>query len=163
GMMMPQVDARYAVQEAEALLGHAVDLLEQLPKGEARQRRLLQATLEYAMALAAARGSNSAESLRAVDGARALGKTLPTSPEQLASLGTVAAGHMLSGQLREAASVGEQVLALTGDTPSPNIVLTAHVSIGTALLYLGDVNGSVAHLERAFAAIAGESEMATEG
>src|SRR5262245_66056546 len=91
--MMPQVDARRAVYEAEALLRHAVALLKRLPQSEERQRRLLRATLEHGLTVATAYGSDSAESLSAFDAARAIGKTLATSPEQLASLGTVAGVH----------------------------------------------------------------------
>jgi DNA-binding winged helix-turn-helix (wHTH) protein/tetratricopeptide (TPR) repeat protein len=161
--MMPHVDARFAVHEAEALLGHAVALVKRLPESEARQRRLLQATLEYAMAVAAARGSNSPESLRAFDDVHAVGKTLPTSPEQLASLRMVAGAHVLSGQLREAVKVGEQILALAGDNQTPEILLTANVSIGSALLYLGDVNAALPYFERALAVTTAAAETAIEG
>lgn len=159
---MPQVDARRAVYETEALLRHTIALLHRLPQSEERQRRLLRATWEHGMTLAAAHGSGSAESLRAFEAARAIGKTLPTSPAQLVSLGTIAGVHVVSGQLREAVSVGEQVLVLAGDNPSPDLVLMAQASIATARLYLGDIDAALSSFDRGFATLAGKLETVVE-
>jgi hypothetical protein len=124
---------------------------------------LLRATLEHGLTLATAYGSDSAESLSAFDAARAIGKTLPTSPEQLASFGTVSGVHLVSGQLREAVRVGEQVLVLAGSNQSPDVVIMAQVSIATALLYLGDVNAALSSFDRAFATLAGKPETVLKG
>src|SRR6185436_10935155 len=140
-MLVQQAYTRSATHEAEAMLGHAVELLKRSQRTPAEQQRLLKTTIAHGMVLGTLYGTTSTESLRAFVDARALGQSLPSSPEYIASLGSVVIGELYQGHLREAHRLAEEVLALDRDDESAHhIRTTAHVSAGSALVLLGEID-----------------------
>ena len=150
-VLVPQAYARRATQEAEALTAHALALLKRLPPSAQRQQRLLQATIGYGLALGASRGVGSVEVGRVFSEARALGKSIPTSPEHVMSLVSLSMGALMNGRLQEARRIGEELLALAGPDAPPYTAICAHLTVGTARLYIGDVDASIEHLQRGLA------------
>lgn len=150
--------ARFAIEEAEVLLGHAVAVVKGGPQSEIRQQRLLQLTIAHGLALASVRGSTSDEPVRrAFDEAYALAASISTPPDQLAGWGLAALTHIVNGRLREARNLGEQQLVFAGPDAPLFVGFNAHSVIGFALLYLGEIDASRSHLEAALAARSRES------
>jgi len=147
-VLVPQAYARRATQEAEALTAHAVTLLKRLPPSPQRQQQLLHATLGYGLALGASRGVGSVEVAQVFSDARALGQSIPTSPEHVMSLVSLALGALMNGQLQELHRLGEELLALAGPEAPPLTAICAHLAVGTARLYLGEVDAAIEHLQR---------------
>lgn len=156
-----QANARCATREAEALLGHAVALLRTAAESPARQERLLTLTVAHGLALGASRGSTSDLAGQAFEAARALGQSMPTSTEHLTSLASLAVGRLMKARLHDAHSLGAQLRALVGEDGPPHAVISADLASGTALLYLGDLEGALPHLQRA-AAVAEASPMVSD-
>lgn len=150
-VLVPQAYARRATQEAEALMAHAVTLLKRLPPSEQRQERLLRATIGHGLALGASRGVGSLEAGRVFSDARALGESIPTSPEHVMSLVSLSVGALMNGQLLESRRIGEELLALAGPEAPPYTGICAHLTIGSARLYIGDVSASIENLQRGLA------------
>ena len=148
-MLVQQAYTRSAVHEAEALLAHAVTLLKRAPDGADRQERLLKATVAHGLALHTVRGPTSVEWRRALDDARALGQSMPTTSERIFSLGTIAAGKFVTGHLREADSIGHEILALARVDAAAGTLVTAQATVGMASLYLGEIETALRYLEHA--------------
>lgn len=150
-MLAEQAYARSAAHEAEVILGHALALLKHAPNSPARQTRLLKVTIAHGIALGAVRGVSSVETRRALEEARTLGQTLPSTPEHITSLGGLVVTNVFLGQLREARRVGEELLALGRADASPDALVTGHWAVGAALMFLGEIEPALAHLESAVA------------
>lgn len=156
--LVQQARARSAIVEVEALLQHAVLLQQRLPEGEPRRRRLLPLTIEHGVALASVRGAGAEQVQQVFEDARALAASVVIAPEEIAALGFAALTDILSGRLREACSLGEQQLVLAGPDAPSHLIFGAHVIVGMALLYLGEVGPALAQMESAFAARQAEAE-----
>jgi DNA-binding winged helix-turn-helix (wHTH) protein/tetratricopeptide (TPR) repeat protein len=152
-ILVQQAYARSVVHEAEPLLGHAVELLKRTHTSAAPQPRLLKLAIAHGIALSATRGTTSVESVRALQQARTLGQSMPTSLEHIASMGTMVGGSIIRGQLREARALAEEMLAVTGADASPRARVTAYASAGSTLLYVGEIDAALREMERAVAAI----------
>ena len=161
-LLVQQAYARSAAHEAEALLAHAVQLLRRTHSGGAPSTRLLKLAIAHAIALSSTRGGASAEALRALQAARALGQSMPASLEHIASMGTLVAGSIMRGQVREARGIAEEMLALAGADAAPRALVTAHASAGSSLLYAGEIDAAVRELERAMAAVAAIADSPSE-
>ena len=159
--LVQQAYARAAAYEAEELLAHAVELLKR-SQTKAPPERLLRATIAHGLALNATRGVTSAESLRVLEEARALAQTMPRSLEQIAAMGTMVAGNLVRGQLREGRTLAEEMLALVGADDSPAAHVAAYSAAGGSLLYLGEVDAALGHLKRAVSHIDVATSSATE-
>jgi len=144
-----QAYARCATHEAETLLAHAVTLIKDTAESPARQERLLKLTIAYGLAPGASRGSTSAASGRLIEEARVLGQSIPTSTGPLTSLASLAVGRLLKARLRDARSLGAEILALVGEAGPPHAVISAHLASGTALVYLGDIDAGLPPAEPA--------------
>ena len=147
-VLVPQAYARRATHEAEALTAHAIALLKRSPPTEQNQHRLLQVTIAHGMALGASRGVGSVEAGEAFGEARALGRSLPTSPEHVMSLVTLSVGALMNGRLQESRRLGEELLALAGPEAPAHTAICAYLSIGSARLYVGEVAAAVDDLQR---------------
>ncbi|HYD47512.1 MAG TPA: AAA family ATPase [Terriglobales bacterium] len=165
-VLVQQAYARSAWHAAEPMLAHAVALLKRTPASAERDQRLLTTMTAHGSALAATRGVSDAETLRALAEARALAQALPAALEHSVALGTTAAGKITCGQLREALTLGEEMLSrlpidtradLVGDTGladgSAVAVATAHLAVGTSALHLGRIEMALLHLQQAVDAI----------
>ena len=161
-MLVQQANARSSAHEAEAMLKHAIGLLQRAPEQPARQQRLRDLTIQHGFALGTVRGFGSAESLRAFEDARALGQSLPSAPEHLDTLGGVAIAKAFGGHFREAYSLAEELLARARVDASPNTLVTAHTVAGSTLIYLGNIAAALEHAERAVAAATVPSSDALE-
>jgi len=161
-VLVPQAYARRATQEAEALTKHAVALLKRLPRSEPRQQRLLQATISYGLALGASRGVGSVEVGRVFSDARALGQSIPTSPEHVMSLVSLSVGALMNGRLQESRRIAEELLALAGPDAPPHTAICGNLAVGSARLYIGDIEASIEHLERGRALLEKEPVAAAE-
>jgi len=151
---MLQHAAGRATPEVEALLGRAVALVKQMPESEEQQRRLLQLTVEQGIVMASLRGvSDSGPVRRIFEDARTLASSIATTPEHLASLGFTAATDILSGRLKAARRLGEQLLAFCNETTPRSIVVNAHTWTGLALLYMGELPLALTRLQSAHQAL----------
>lgn len=145
-VLLPQAYARRATHEAEAWTAHAVALLKRLPASAERQQRLLRTTIAYGLALGASRGGTSPEAERVFSEARELGQSIPTSAEHVMSLATMSMGALMIGRLQDSRLLGEELLALAGPDAPPHTAICAHLCVGIARLYVGDVAAALDHL-----------------
>ncbi len=113
---------------------------------------MLKLTLARGAIVGVAHGVTSAESQRVFEDARTLGQSMTTSPEHITVLGGLAAGKIFRGEMRDARNMTEEILALARGDESPHVHVTAHCSAGTALMYLGEIEAAIWHLEQAVAA-----------
>ncbi len=150
-MLVQQANARSAVHEAEAMLGHALSLLKRAQKNAAQQQRLLKVSIAHAIALATVRGMTNAESQRAFEEARVLGQSMPSPSDHVATLSALVLGKVSQGQLHEARRLAEEVFSLTRGDQSPDDLIIAHLGLATTLVPLGEVEASIRHLEHAHA------------
>jgi len=150
-ILVSEAYGRRATHEAEALTAHAVALLKRLPPSEQRQQRLLRATIGHAMALSASRGALSVDAGRVFDDARALGQSIPTSPEHVLSLVSLAVGELMNGRLQESRRIGEEILALASSDASPRAAISGNLAVGNARLHLGEFDAAIEHLDRSLA------------
>lgn len=161
-VLVAQAYLRRATQEAEGLTAHAVALLKRVPPSPPVQQRLLRATIAHGLTLGALRGVGSAQVEQVFRDARVLGQSIPTSGEHVMSLVSLGIGALMSGRLHESLSIGEQLLALAGPEAPPHTAICAHLSIGSAHLYTGDVALAIEHLQRGLTLLAKEPIIAAE-
>lgn len=152
-VLVSQAYARRATQEVEALTERALALARRLPRDPAGELRLLRATVDYAMALSASRGALSTDAARVFDDARALGRSIPTSPEHILSNAGVAVGALLHGDLRESRRIGEELLALAGPDSPGHVIVHANLVVGNARLHAGEVDAAIEHLHHGVAVL----------
>jgi DNA-binding winged helix-turn-helix (wHTH) protein/tetratricopeptide (TPR) repeat protein len=152
-ILAKQAYARSAAHEAESMYRHAVTLLKSSPSSSQRQERLLKSITALAVAMATVHGLDSKETVEVWEEAREIGRSVAKAPEYVASLSAIIVAKSYMGQLREALGIAQELLLLGASDASPITAMTAHMSMGQSLMYLGEIEPALAHLERAVASI----------
>jgi class 3 adenylate cyclase/predicted ATPase len=143
--------ARSAYREAIAHLQRGISLLEQLPAGRLRdqQELILQAAL--GAPLMAAEGYTTPATEAAYRRAWDLCSAVADAPEVSQSLGGMSAYYVVRGDLREALSVGDQLLRRGERSGDAVDRLIAHVMLGLPLLFAGDFRTALEHADAGLA------------
>ncbi len=145
--------ARCAAHEAESMYRHAVALLQNGPTSPERQERLLKSMTSLGIAMGTVHGLDSMEAVQVWEEARELGRSMARPPEYATSLSAIIVAKSYMGQLRESQGIAQEMLLLAESGDSPTTLTSAHMSMGQCLMYLGEIEPAVAHLERAVASI----------
>jgi tetratricopeptide (TPR) repeat protein len=138
-----------AFQEAISHYSKALELLETLPDSAqyAHQELNLQLTLGRAQIIA--RGSGAPEVERAFSRARELGQQLEETRALSDALDGLITYYMIQGDIAQAYALAEQWLRLAQDLQDPSGgMMGAHLSLGTASLYRGELAQAQSHFEQ---------------
>jgi predicted ATPase len=140
---------RSADSEAVAHLGTALAMLETLPDTQERARQELELRVTIGPALMASRGLAAPELEANYTRALALSRQLGvTSFPSLLGLRTF---YVVSGALRTARELGEQLVVLARNAQDPALLAQAHRALGAALFSLGELGPARVQLEQALA------------
>ncbi|RQR21295.1 hypothetical protein DIE23_38355 [Burkholderia sp. Bp9143] len=140
---------RSADSEAVRHLSTALAMLESLPDSRERAQQELDLRVTIGPALMASKGlavpELKANYTRALALSRQLGET------SFASLLGLRTFYVVSGALRTARELGEQLVLLAGNTKDPALLAQAHRALGAALFNLGELEPARVQLEQALA------------
>ncbi|HYC54646.1 MAG TPA: AAA family ATPase [Candidatus Binatia bacterium] len=150
-----QAYARAAVHEVQAMYRHAVDLLRGGAMDADRQERMLRLLIALGMATGTLQGAGSSESLAIFEEARRLGQSMGSAPGYVASLSAIIASKTFMRQIREALQLAQEMLVLAPSDDSSSTALVGHMQTGQNLMFLGELEAAVAHLEKAVASVDG--------
>lgn len=152
-----RANTRRVMYEAMTLYQRAVTLLEAMPANEVQERRLREARAAYALLSIASVGGRHATSASVLEGVLEAGRSLPVTREHVATIGASGVTQIAAGQFHAAQRTGEQILVIAGSDAEPEVLLAAHVTTGSALYYLGEIDRAMPHLEQAVTLIPGSS------
>jgi DNA-binding SARP family transcriptional activator/predicted ATPase len=137
-----------ANEEAAASLRRGLALLGELPEGPERDERELGLQTALGVSLVAVKGYPADEVRKTYDRARELCLRLgrPVSPPVLRGL---AIADVASGRLEETRELGLQLAEAAREADDPVLRTEGDYVLGVALFWLGDLETSRRHLERA--------------
>jgi class 3 adenylate cyclase/tetratricopeptide (TPR) repeat protein len=138
---------RSANREAAAQLSNGIELVQSLPRSEARLRVELQLQTALGVAMMGARGWGAPEVLEAFSRARALGEELGDANQLFVAIRGEAAYRLITGNLRVADELGRQCLEIAEASQNPDLLLEAHHQLWATKYYLGDYAAAQAHLD----------------
>ncbi|MGH7823114.1 MAG: hypothetical protein ACREQ9_25420, partial [Candidatus Binatia bacterium] len=148
-LVAQQAIQRSAHGEAIASLTHALELLEHLTDGAARQQQelLLRVTLVGPLTMTRGYAHPAVESAcaRALELCRRLGEAPALFPILLGMWRV----YVVRAQYRRAHALAEQLLEVARSAEDPALLLGAHNALGVTLFYLGDLAPARAHFEKA--------------
>jgi predicted ATPase len=140
----------WAHQEAAVLSRRGLEQLALLPDSPARARRELRLQIFLSAALQATQGYASPEADRACERARALcGQLSDDGVPLLPVFFRLRHLYMIRAELQEARALAEQCLRLAHSAQDSDLVLQAHIQVGSTLAYLGDYPLALDHCEKA--------------
>ncbi len=142
---------RSANVEAAAHFARALQLLETLPPGAARDRRELDLQIGHGAQLIAVQGNAANEVGIAYRRALALCQTVGEAGPRFRVLRGLQTFHMVRGQLANARPLGERLLDEATRAEDVDLLLQAHRPHGLCLLYMGEFAAARHHLSRAVA------------
>ena len=142
---------RSANAEAAAHFARALQLLETLPPGTARDRRELDLQIGHGAQLIAVKGNAANDVGAAYRRALALCRTVDESAARFRVLRGLQTFHMVRGQLANARPLGQRLLDEAVRTEDVDLLLQAHRPHGLCLLYMGEFAAARHHLSRAAA------------
>lgn len=143
--------SRSANAKAAAHFARALQLLETLPPGPARDRRELDLQIDQGAQLIAVKGNAANEVGTAYRRALALCQALGETKWQFRVLRGLQTFHMVRGQLANARPLGERLLDTATRAEDVDLLLQAHRPHGLCLLYMGEFAAARHHLSRAAA------------
>jgi tetratricopeptide (TPR) repeat protein len=139
----------FANQEASVLAKKGLALLAKVPEGDERQRRELALQSVLGSSLAATQGYAASEVLVAMARARVLAEELGQQPDLAPIIWLLFAYYLVSGDVPESRTIAEQYLRLANTSGDPIMYIGAHIANGISLMYTGDMNNALTHLEKA--------------
>jgi len=139
-----------AHQEAIAHLRRGLELLETLPDTPKRTQQELALQIALGVSLQAIQGYVAPEVGRTYARARELCQQVGETPQLFPVLVLLVAFYGTRGEHQTAHEIGEQLLHLAENVEGP-VFVTAHVTMGWNLLFLGAFAQAQAHLEQAIA------------
>ena len=149
---------RSALQEAAAQLARALEQIETLPSTTAWRREQIKLQLALANALMHTKGYSAPETNAALDRVRALAERAQAFGEPLEDpllLFSVLHGFWVANHVAfngdAIVTLAEQFLGLAEKQEASFPFVLGHRLMGTSLLYLGDIEGGRAHLDKALA------------
>lgn len=145
--------ARYAYREARLHLAAALAGVRS--QGESPERLAQEATLQERLGwtLIFLEGWGAREATAAFTRVSALADRLDKPLLRFRAMDALLTIHTMRAEYTTVRSLGEQVMALVTQLGDPLLAVTAHPTIGAALLQLGDLAGARAHGERGRALI----------
>lgn len=142
---------RSAYVEAIHHLDTALQLHESLPATPQTVRRELLLRTSYGLALTATKGYAAPALEDTYARARELSRQIGEAPEILPLLNGSWSFYHVRGNFQAARELGEQQLRLAEKSGSPVALIQARRSLGVTLLYSGELEAGLAHIERALA------------
>jgi DNA-binding SARP family transcriptional activator/predicted ATPase len=140
-----------ANQEAIELYNRALALLGTLPKTPQRAERELALQLALAVPTLAARSWGAQEAAQAYQRARELSVEVGDTSELLQAMIGERSFCTVQAQHRKALELAEQIQALAQESGDPLQVMLAQMELAVALMFLGELAGSLAHAEQMLA------------
>ena len=137
-----------AYQEACEHFNRGLELLRLFSDAPDAAKQELDLQVNRGAALAITKGYGDPEVEAAYARARALCQEQGATPRLFQALTGIGAYHFVRGEYRTVVEIGEQFLRLTGQHPDDGAALLASLLLGWATMYLGELESSLAHLER---------------
>jgi adenylate cyclase len=157
GLMEPAVDyllraGRRAYRlsapaESVALYRHSLELLNELPRSEACDRRKLNILLALEEALMTTRGWGAPERAASLRRAYRLGRELGETEHLLPVLRALVSVHIARGEHRAALDYAEQLLTLAQETSNALYIGIGKRMLGTGHMFLGHYAQACAYLK----------------
>jgi tetratricopeptide (TPR) repeat protein len=144
---------RRAAGEREAIAHYSkgLDILQTLPVTPARTRQELDMLVNLIEVLGNTKGPAFAARGQLLAQARALCQQTGDTPHLFWVLFYLRTGYSARGEYQMAREVAEQALVLVQRLQEPALFVSAHYSLGTALMSLGDPTSARSHFEQAIA------------
>jgi TOMM system kinase/cyclase fusion protein len=146
-----QARQRSANAEAIAHLTTGLAVLQSLPDSPERSRQELVLQTTIGPAFMAIKGYAAPEVEHAYARARALCQQLGDTPQLFPVLLGLVEFYIVRAELHAARELAEQFLTLAQRVQDPELLLEAHLAMGTTLYYLGALEPAHAHLHRSIA------------
>jgi len=143
--------SRFADAEVIVHLRAALERIAQLPDGRDRSRTELECLLDLGGALVATRGAASDEGLDVYRRALLLADALDLPQARFHAQSAFYTFDLMRGELRRARERAEDLLVTAARLPMPFFRFVGHVSLGSALFNIGELDGARRNLEQAHA------------
>lgn len=138
---------RSAHHEAKDHLSHALEWLARLPESEDRTKRELDLQLMLGVTLMSTQGFSSPQVQQTYAHARQLCQHLGSTPQLFPALWGLRFFYHVRAEYGTACEVEEQLLQLAEATKNVDLLVEAHLALGTTLMFQGDIFGARTHLE----------------
>jgi DNA-binding winged helix-turn-helix (wHTH) protein/predicted ATPase len=142
---------RSALHESAAHLLQGLAILEELPRTPERDRDQLAFLISLGPLLMSTRGFASAEVGRTYTRARTLCQEIGERSLLIRATWGLSAHHLVRGQPRRAHEIAQELHRLVDDDRGMPLMALAHVTLGQALYYLGELSLAREHCERGIA------------
>jgi adenylate cyclase len=139
----------YAHDESARLAQRGLSLLANEPNSPARATAELGLQMTYALAIKTSKGYAVPEVGRAYARARELSRQVEDPSHVIPVLIGMSAHHMVSGEIRIAHDISQEMLALFERLGDPHLQMIGEWSVGAALFHLGTLEAAHQHLETA--------------
>ena len=139
----------YAHDESARLAQRGLSLLADEPDSPARATAELGLQMTYALAIKTSKGYAVPEVGRAYERARELSRQVEDPSRVIPVLIGMSAHHIVSGEIRIAHDISQEMLALFERLGDPHLQMIGEWSVGAALFHLGALEAGHQHLETA--------------
>ena len=139
----------YAHDESARLAQRGLSLLANEPNSPTRATAELGLQMTYALAIKTSKGYAVPEVGRAYERARELSRQVEDPSRVIPVLIGMSAHHMVSGEIRIAHDISQEMLALFERLGDPHLQMIGEWSVGAALFHLGALEAGHQHLETA--------------
>jgi len=146
-----QAGQRSANAEAISHLSTALELLKALPDTPERSQKELRLQITLGVPLMATKGYAAPEVGKAYSRARELCQRLGETPELFRVLRGLWQFYLLRAEYKTARELGEQLFSLAQNVQDPALLLEAHRTLGSTLVFLGELASAREHLEQGIA------------
>jgi predicted ATPase len=146
-----QASRRSAFMEAMTHIQTALKLLDELSQDRTRLELELQLQQSLANASIAANGFGASETLVAFTRALALCKEVGNASQIFAILNGLVGAHLMRGEIQNARTVAQDLLALAAEGTDTTGLLMGHRVLGMSLFMLGELTQSKHELQDAIA------------
>jgi predicted ATPase/DNA-binding winged helix-turn-helix (wHTH) protein len=140
---------RFAYSEAVGLARRGLELLRKLPDTPECAARELSLYLTLGVPLIATEGYASPDVGRTYRKARELCQRLAETADMPEILWGLWAFHTVRAELNTSREIGEELLRLSEALSNPGLAMRAHLSLGAALMHMGEFVPAMEHLEKA--------------
>ncbi len=139
----------FAQAETEVLARRGLNLLGLLPASDERDRKELALQLALGYALSFTKGYATPESGESRARARELCQKMGDTPQLAPALYGLWVYYLVAGNLSTAREMAEQLLRLAESAKEPGLLMAGHYTLGSVLMFLGEIVAGFEHLERA--------------
>jgi len=138
---------RSANMEAIAHLVRGLELLKVLPDTAERTQQELALQITLGVPLIATKSYGAPEVGKAYSRARELCQQIGETPQLFSVLRGLWVFYLVLGELQTSRELGEQLIRLAQRVQDPALLLEAHLAVGAALLWLGELASAREHSE----------------